>query len=230
MINDAINKYSTAQIDVEYRYKPRLDKILVPQYHADPYVQPMVRYPFMHSTTHPMDIGETLIADNVGASVVVVFSPIKARGGNWYLRIVPGGLMLVGGLESDTSSGDVFDPEEQVKALRTGGRRALADKVAQILLDIAADPDEENIQLFSLGAMVSFLLRHKEFQDPFPSPDPSGLMTIEWHINDNGLLVLVFVESAEVICVAQSDTISRSERMTEEAMLEEFGHLVPTIY
>ena len=127
------------------------------------------------------------------------------------------------------------DPQYQqvVDDLRSGGRELLASEVIEMLRASREDPDDTDIQLFSLQAMARLLLRHQNFADPVTGPDPYGIMQIEWHITGNGLLVMAFIEGGQVHCVVQADASPQRDRLnvsvqlSEEQAVREFGHLVP---
>ena len=128
-----------------------------------------------------------------------------------------------------------FDPEYRriVDELRSGGRELLASDVIEMLRASQEDPDEANIQLFSLEAMAHFLIKQQKFADPVAGPDPHGVMQIEWHIIGNGLLVMAFLEDDQIHCVAQADAspqgvkLNVSVQLTQDRAVKEFSHLVP---
>lgn len=128
-----------------------------------------------------------------------------------------------------------FDSEYQrvVDELRRGGRELLASDVIEMLRASQEDPDEANIQLFSLEAMAHFLIKQQKFADPVAGPDPHGVMQIEWHIIGNGLLVMAFLEDDQIHCVAQADAspqgvkLNVSVQLTQDRAVKEFSHLVP---
>ena len=117
--------------------------------------------------------------------------------------------------------------------LRAAGREIPAEDLIEMLLNIQEDPEESEINLFSLQAMARFLVRHKKLADPVIGPDPTGMMQAEWHIIGDGLLVMAFLENDQIHCVAQSDAtpqarpLNRSVQLPENQAIEEFGHLVP---
>ena len=128
-----------------------------------------------------------------------------------------------------------FDPEYQqvVDELRSGGREIPAEDLIEMLRNIQEDPEEPEIKLFSLRAMVRFLIKHRKFDDPIIGPDPIGIMQAEWHIIGDGLLVMAFLHDNQIHCVAQADAtpqneaLNRNVQLTENQAIEEFGHLVP---
>ena len=120
-----------------------------------------------------------------------------------------------------------------VDDLRSRGREILASEVIEMLRASREDPDEADIQLFSLQAMARLLLRHQDFADPVAGPDPYGIMQVEWHIAGDGLLVMAFIEDGQVHCVVQADAspqrdkLNVSVQLSEEQAVREYGHLVP---
>ena len=146
-----------------------------------------------------------------------------------------GPVILVDEYDVVDSPEEDLDPEYQqvVEELRSGGREVLAEELIEMLRNSREDPEEADIQFYSLQAMASFIVRHREFEDPVSGPDPRGIMQIEWHIAGNGLLVMAFVEDDRIHCVVQADTtpqrseLNRNERLTEKEALEAFGCLVP---
>ena len=146
-----------------------------------------------------------------------------------------GPVILVDEYDVVDSPEEDLDPEYQrvVEQLRSGGREVLAEELIEMLQNSREDPEEAGIQLYSLQAMASFLVRNGKFEDPVSGPNPRGIMQIEWHIAGNGLLVMAFVEDGQIHCVVQADAtterseINKNERLTEREALEAFGYLVP---
>ena len=130
-----------------------------------------------------------------------------------------------------------IDPEYQrvIDSLKDGGRELMASEVYEMLLS-SKEPDGDPIQLFSLRAMADFLVRHWNIADPVAGPSPTGIMQLEWHILDDGLLVIAFVEDERVHCVVQADAtegrgaMDVSERMSTDALMNRHGHLIPPRY
>lgn len=123
---------------------------------------------------------------------------------------------------------------EVVEQLRSRGRQLVAEELVELLHSIQEDPDDDvEIQLYSLQSMARFLIQHNEFDDPLATPDPDGLMQIEWSIFGDGLLVMAFLEDDNVHCVAQADLPTSNEALNISAELpmeqvaEEYGYLVP---
>ena len=137
------------------------------------------------------------------------------------------------GYQSTIRFGDeaAIDPEYQrvIDSLKDGGRELMASEVYEMLL-ANKEPDGDPIQLFSLRAMADFLVRHRNIADPVAGPSPIGIMQLEWHILDDGLLVIAFVEDERVHCVVQADAMKISERMSTDALMNRHGHLIPPRY
>ena len=137
--------------------------------------------------------------------------------------------------EPDLEYHEHDDPEYQkvIHDLRTGGREVSAEDLIEMLQDIEQDPDEPEINIYSLQAMARFLIKHSRFDHPIIGPDPIGMMQAEWHIIGDGLLVMAFLENEQIHCVAQADATPQSEelnvsvQLTENEAIEEFGHLAP---
>jgi hypothetical protein len=115
-----------------------------------------------------------------------------------------------------------------VESLQGNGRELMADEVHEMLLS-SKEPDGDPVQLFSLRAMAAFLVQHRDIVDPIAGPSPNGIMQLEWHILEDGLLVIAFVEDERVHCVIQANAMDNvSERMSTDALIEQHGHLIPT--
>jgi hypothetical protein len=122
-----------------------------------------------------------------------------------------------------------FDSRYQqvIDDLRNEGRQILAEDLIEILRNAEEDPDAPAINIYSLRAMARFLIEHEKWADPIIGPDPMGTMQVEWHILEDGLLVMAFLDHDCIHCVAQADALNRSVQITERQAVEEFGHLVP---
>ena len=148
----------------------------------------------------------------------------------WGHTGVPARILLLGGSP---------EPQVQVKCrdiiadLRSAGREALAEDLAEMINDMEEDTDEPAVKVDSLRALTRFLTKHIAFEDPIVGPDPMGAVIAEWHIDGNGLLVMAFLDNNLIHCVVQADATSQSEGLnisvhrTERQIVEEFGKLVP---
>ena len=132
-------------------------------------------------------------------------------------------------LIDEVASESEFDSRYQqvIDDLRSKGREISAEDLIEILRNAKEDPDAPAINIYSLRAMARFLIEYKEFDDPIIGPDPRGTMQVEWHILEDGLLVMAFLGDDCIHCVAQADGLNRSIQVTKHQAAEEFGHLVP---
>ena len=163
----------------------------------------------------------------VGGDPTTVYQPI------WFFQYANDpSTILVDIDEVSASLGDEAKIEpghmSVVESLQGNGRELMADEVHEMLL-ASKEPDGDPIQLFSLRAMAAFLVQHRDIVDPIAGPSPNGIMQLEWHILEDGLLVIAFVEDERVHCVIQANAMDNvSERMSTDALIEQHGYLIPT--
>jgi hypothetical protein len=118
-----------------------------------------------------------------------------------------------------------------IEILRANGREVSAAKIRTKIRNAAKPSDE--IRLYSLQEMASFLLKHKEYICPLVGTDPVGTIQVEWRFDGNGLLVIAFLGQGQVYCVALSDAtdgrgeICKSIQLSTDEAVETFGDLIP---
>jgi hypothetical protein len=124
------------------------------------------------------------------------------------------------------------DQQEAVGYLRANGRPILADKLVTMLQNVQDDPDEPEINIFSLQDMARLFVERKDFADPFIGP-ARGIVHAQWRIDGNGALVWVFLGNEEILVVAQADEVPGRDALdisttgAKRTILKEFEHLVP---
>ena len=127
-------------------------------------------------------------------------------------------------------------PEEHrwaVDYLRSNGRPILAGKLEVLLAEMRRDPEEAEVNVFSMWDMARVLTKQKDFADPAIATDWRGFIHAQWRITGNGVLVWGFQGNGEILMVAQADAVlgrdalNISECRAEGEILAEFGHLVP---
>ena len=144
--------------------------------------------------------------------------------------MVPAKLLLI---EASPEPQVASTYQDIVAALRSAGRKTLAEDLIEMINDMEEDPDEPSIKIHSLRALTRFLSKYIALEDPIIGPDPMGVVLAEWHIDGDGLLVMAFLEDDKIHCVAQADATSHrdelniSVQLTESQVIEEFGALVP---
>lgn len=163
--------------------------------------------------------------------------PVESEGSEirFFLHISESSRFILVDIESINVVDVEYEHVKMAADLRESGRELLASEVAEMLQNAKDDPNEVEIELFSLQEMAEFLIKNKEFPDPIVGPNPYGIMQIEWHIKGDGLLVMVFWGNGQVHCVARADATSDREEIRESVRLsiddavEKFGELVPAM-
>ena len=93
---------------------------------------------------------------------------------------------------------DTDKHEEIIVVLRLHGLDKAADRLNYLQLAAADDPDEAPIELESLRQLARFLIAEQRLPHPRIAVSPDGLMQIEWHTEDSGIIAVKFLLDGKV--------------------------------
>ena len=93
---------------------------------------------------------------------------------------------------------DTDKHEEIIVVLRLHGFDKAASRLNYLQLAVADDPDEAPIELESLRQLARFLIAEQRLPHPRIAVSPDGLMQIEWHTEDSGIIAVKFLLDGKV--------------------------------
>ena len=93
---------------------------------------------------------------------------------------------------------DTDKHEDIIVVLRLHGLDKATDRLNYLLLAAADDPDEAPIELESLRQLARFLIVEQQLPHPRIAVSPDGLMQIEWHSEDSGIIAVKFLLDGKV--------------------------------
>ena len=93
---------------------------------------------------------------------------------------------------------DTDKHEDIIVVLRLHGLDKAADRLYYLQLAAADDPDEASIELESLRQLARFLIVEQRLPHPRIAVSPDGLMQIEWHTEDSGIIAVKFLLDGKV--------------------------------